>query len=187
MGSATRAPTLWSGLSAVIVSWKIMAMRSPRNFRIASSERPTSSRSSKRIEPETRAPSGVRAIRASAVIVLPEPDSPTTPRLSPSASENDVRSTTRCEPRGVGRSTASSATSRSILSPRLQFRIERVAQAVAEKIEAEHAERDGYARVERESRRVVENVLGVGEHLAPGRLRRLGAEAQVGERRLGQD
>src|ERR1700690_816719 len=61
-------------------------------------ESPMSSRPSKRTEPETRAPSGVRAISASAVIVLPEPDSPTPPRLSPSPSENDVRSTTRCDP-----------------------------------------------------------------------------------------
>src|SRR6202034_3478550 len=154
---------------------------------MASSSRPTSSLPSKRIEPEACAPSGVSPISASAVIVLPEPDSPTTPRLSPSASENDVRSTTRCDPPGAGRSTASSATSSSILGSRLQFRIERVAQAVAEKIEAEHAERDRDAGIERESRRVVENVLGVGEHLAPGCLRRLGAEAEVGERRLGQD
>ena len=33
--------------------------------------------------PETTAPSGNSPISASAVIVLPEPDSPTTPRLSP--------------------------------------------------------------------------------------------------------
>ena len=73
-----------------------------------------SSRPSKRIEPETRASSGVKAISASAVIVLPEPDSPTIPRLSPSAIENDVRSTTRCNPRRVATSTASSETSSSI-------------------------------------------------------------------------
>ena len=41
------------------------------------------------------APSGSRPISASAVIVLPEPDSPTTPRLSPRSSENETSRTTR--------------------------------------------------------------------------------------------
>src|SRR6202167_5612714 len=178
---------LWSGLSAVIGSWKIMAMRSPRNCRIVSSPRPTSSRSSNRIDPETCAPSGVRAISASAVIVLLEPDSPTTPRLSPSPSENDVRSTTRCNPLGVPTSTASSETSSSMSAPGLQFRIERVAQSVAKQVETQNAERDRNARIERESGGVVEDVLGVGEHLAPRGLRRLRAEAEIRERRLGEN
>ena len=57
-----------------------MAIRSPRKRRIASSLKPTSSRPSNRIEPPIRAPSGASPISASAVIVFPEPDSPTTPR-----------------------------------------------------------------------------------------------------------
>ena len=55
------------------------------------------------------------------------------------------------------------------------------------RLRPKHAERDRDARIEREPRRIVENVLGVGEHLAPRGLRRLRAEAEIGKRRLGED
>ncbi len=129
-------------------------------------------------------------------------------RRAPSAQarSSSCRSRTRRPPRGsrprqarttsdrrraaipwrVATSTASSATSSSI-SPRLKFRIERVAQPIAKQIEAQHAERNRNARIEREPWRIVEDVLGVGEHLAPRGLGRLRAEAEIGKRRLGQN
>src|SRR5271163_536847 len=162
-------------------------MRSPRSFCISAS--PSSARflPSKRSSPETTAPSGSSPIKASAVIVLPEPDSPTIPRLSPADAENDISRTTRRGPRGVGRSTARSTTSSSISAPRPQTRIERVAQSVAEQIESEHAERDREAGEDRQSRRHVHPGLRVGEHPAPGGERRLRAEPEVGERGFGEN
>ena len=54
------------------------------------------------------APSGARPISASAVIVLPEPDSPTTPRLSPSSRRKVAPLTIRTSRRRTGRSTTRS-------------------------------------------------------------------------------
>ena len=121
-GSATCAPTRRRGLSAVIGSWKIMAMRSPRNSRSCvfveadqlsplKADRAGDLRSFGRQAPSTQAPSSSCRSRTR----------PPRPGFSPSASENDVRSTTRCDPRRVATSTASSATSSSISSRTFSF------------------------------------------------------------------
>ena len=72
-----------TGFSAVIGSWNTMAMRSPRSARQAARPCPTSSRPSKRMLPDTRPGAGTRPISASAVMLLPHPLSPTTPRVRP--------------------------------------------------------------------------------------------------------
>ena len=72
------------GLSEVIGSWKIMAIRLPLRSRMTLSGTSQSSRPSKRIEPEIVAVSiGNRRMMASADTLLPEPDSPTTPSVAP--------------------------------------------------------------------------------------------------------
>ncbi len=53
------------------------------------------------------------------------------------------------------------------LGPRLEPGVERVAQTVAQKVEAEHAERDGGAGIDRQMRRIVEHILRVGQHPPP--------------------
>src|SRR5580704_10263771 len=58
------------------------------------------------------APCGSNPINASESIVLPEPDSPTIPSVSPSASVNETSFTGRTHPPGVGSSTVSPRTSR---------------------------------------------------------------------------
>jgi hypothetical protein len=74
---------LCTGLSAVIGSWKIMPMRLPRISHICASVSAVSSRPSKRMLPMISAFSGKRPISAITVIVFPQPDSPTTPSVSP--------------------------------------------------------------------------------------------------------
>ena len=50
----------------------------------------------------------MRRINASAVVVLPDPDSPTNPNRCPSYRSNDTRSTARRSPRSVVYSTVKS-------------------------------------------------------------------------------
>jgi hypothetical protein len=94
-------------LSAVMGSWKIMAMCEPRRARMGSSGSVSKSRREpfeKKISPTARAAGGSNRIRARAVSDLPEPDSPTKPRTSRGARVK-LRSRTavrvwRCDGRG---------------------------------------------------------------------------------------
>jgi hypothetical protein len=70
-----------TGLSVIIGSWKIIAMRSPRNRRIASSRRSSRFSPSRRTRPPTMRPGGSTSpMMEKPVTVLPDPDSPTSPR-----------------------------------------------------------------------------------------------------------
>ena len=71
-------------------------------------------------------------------------------------------------------------------APRPQSRIKQIAQAVAEQIEAEHARAIASARKDREARRL-EHRLRVAQHAPPGGLRRLRAQAEIGQRGFGED
>ena len=92
--SAICRPTGETGLSAVIGSWKIMAMRLPRSSRCSAADRFWISRPSNRMAPPP-IDSGWRSrpIRASAVMLLPQPDSPTRPNVSPRSMRNETPST----------------------------------------------------------------------------------------------
>src|SRR6185369_9783091 len=63
----------------------------------------------------------------------------------------------------------------------IRSRIERIAQAVTEEIEARHRESDGDARHDRKPRRAGEIDLRVVEHVAPARGRRLDAVAEIAD------
>ena len=77
-------PTRWTGLRAVRGSWKIMLTLSPRNVRISSGGSFRRSTPRNRTCPEMRASFLVtRPITVSQLTLLPEPDSPTTPSVSP--------------------------------------------------------------------------------------------------------
>ena len=151
-GSAIWRPTVCSGLSAVIGSWKTIAMRSPRSAHIAAlvAARPARARRSGCCRTLAR-PSGSRPISASAVIDLPQPDSPTSP-ASRRASSANVDAAQRLRGAARGRegdaqvaTSSSGAASRRSSRPR-QLRIEQVAQPVAQQVEAEHRERDRQRR-----------------------------------------
>ena len=92
--SAIWRPTGDNGLSAVIGSWKIMAMRLPRSRRISAAEASWISWPSSTMRP---LPSDKgrrnRPMMASAVMLLPQPDSPTSPKASPRPISNDTSST----------------------------------------------------------------------------------------------
>ena len=92
--SAICAPTVWVGLSEESGSWKIMPISSPRTLRISTGSSPVISRPLSLMEPPAiRPPLGSRSMIDSAVIVLPQPDSPTMPSVSPSSTCSDTPST----------------------------------------------------------------------------------------------
>ncbi len=85
--SPSCAPTETTGFSADSASWKIIAICAPRTLRRAS--RPIFSRSSplKSTSPPVTNPGGVSRmpITACAVTDFPDPDSPSTARVSPAS------------------------------------------------------------------------------------------------------
>src|SRR5579872_4646884 len=81
-------------------------------------------------------------MRASMVTLLPDPDSPTMPRISRSSSVTLTPSTACMTPEAVGKSTERFLISRSGMGLALEFGIERVAQPVAEEIEGQHRDED---------------------------------------------
>jgi ABC-type dipeptide/oligopeptide/nickel transport system ATPase component len=98
-----------TGFRLVEGSWKIMPMRPPRTERICASGRPNTSSPSRSRRPAVMRPlSGSRRIRASAVMLLPQPDSPTSANVSPRSMLRRMPSIARTRP-----ASASSATFRS--------------------------------------------------------------------------
>ncbi len=84
MISAIWSPTLYTGFSAVSASWKIIAMRAPRIGCICWLGNPISWRPRNLTEPVTIARFDSSPRMAIELTLLPEPDSPTMPSVSPS-------------------------------------------------------------------------------------------------------
>ena len=77
-------PTRMTGFSAVIGSWKIIARSRPRRRRHAADPPATRSSPSSRMRPAVRRTArGNSPMMLSASMLLPQPDSPTTPSASP--------------------------------------------------------------------------------------------------------
>ena len=112
MASAIWKPTLRTGLSDVIGSWKIIASFPPRNRRSSGSGRPSSSSPRKRTDPVTVALRGSRPITASMLTDFPDPDSPTMPSDSPSETMRSSPRTACTAPSGDAKVTWRSLTSR---------------------------------------------------------------------------
>src|SRR2546428_2343574 len=69
-----------------------------------------------------------------------------------------------------------------------ELRIPRVPQRITEEVKAQHGQADRQAREDREPRGLLhERAARAAEHQAPRRGRRLGADAEEGERRLDQN
>ena len=81
--SAIWNPIVYTGLSAVIGSWKIIETSRPRIWRSERWSMPTISWPSSLIEPRTLAFFGSSPISDIAVVDLPDPDSPTMASTSP--------------------------------------------------------------------------------------------------------
>src|SRR6185436_4308387 len=95
-------------------SWKIIAMRPPRSSRRRSGRACSRSSPSKSTWPAAMRPGGcgTRPMIASAVTLLPQPDSPTRPRVRPASSARLTPSTA-----GTVERRPASSTSNSTLSP----------------------------------------------------------------------
>src|SRR5690554_5529534 len=135
--------------------------------------------------PATFALWGNRPSRASALTDLPDPDSPTMARVSPGFNEKLRPRTAAASPRRVGKVTVRSSTERrgSTMSGAGDgLRVERVAQPVADEVEAEDDGGDHGARDEHRAGHRGELTLVLGDQGAEGGLGRLDAE---GEERQG--
>ena len=115
MASSIWRPTFVTGFSEVMGSWKIIATSLPRKSRISSSVIFVTSFPRNRILPEVILPgSGSNRRIDRAVMVLPQPDSPTTPRVSPASTWKVTPSTARTTPRDVKNCVCRSSTCRRV-------------------------------------------------------------------------
>ncbi len=135
--SAICLPTVMVGFSEVSGSWKIMPISLPRIFRICSSDKAVRSWPLSLMLPVAMCPPvGSRFMIDKAVIVLPQPDSPTMPRVSPGSSWNETPSTACTTPSRsliwVRRSlTSSSGATRSPFSYRRCSRVSKASRSAS--------------------------------------------------------
>src|SRR5262245_3172242 len=112
----------------------------------------------------------------SEVTLLPQPDSPTSPRTSPVSIVKLTPSTARSSPWLVAKWVSSPSTDRRDATSHLQPWVERVTQPVAQQIHGEDGQHDGEPGKRREPPGRRDVVPSIGQHPAPGRRRRLHAE-----------
>src|ERR1700730_14467122 len=126
---------------------------------------------------------------AFASVVLPQPDSPTSPMISPGRIVRLTPSSTRAGPDSVANETKRFSTSRR-LSPAdgtADPRVEHVTQTVAEEVESHHDEEDREPGRERVPPRLGEKLARLGNHAAPLGRRRRRAQTEEAERARGED
>ena len=101
------SPTVYTGFSEVIGSWKIIEMRLPRTSPMRASLACTRSSPRNSTRPARMRPGGegMRRSSASAVMLLPQPDSPTTHSVSPGLTSKSTPLSTSAVPRRVRNST----------------------------------------------------------------------------------
>jgi hypothetical protein len=92
IGSLICLPTRCTGFMALIAPWKTMAAWVQRTARALFSPSASTSTPSRRTLPATLAKEGSKPMAARISVVLPQPDSPSTPTRSPAST---VRSTPR--------------------------------------------------------------------------------------------
>src|SRR6056297_454485 len=107
-----------------------------------------------------------------AVTLLPEPLSPTSPRISPRSTDNEASSTAVILPSVVSKLTCrfsieSSGSISDHLNPCLLSWVEHVTQPVAEQIEAEDGEHDRRPRRVDDPPRLPHVLSSTGEHRPP--------------------
>ncbi len=102
-----RTSSIWrpmsqTGFSDEVGCWKIMLIRSPRILRISSDDRVSRSRPSNQTSPASILPGlATRRRMLRLVTLLPQPDSPTRPMISPRSTEKSMPSTARTTPSRV--------------------------------------------------------------------------------------
>src|SRR5262245_25848575 len=186
--AAIWSPIVKTGLSDVIGSWNTMAMRAPRTRRMASSSLSSRSSPSRRTRPAVMRPgAGTSRMIDSDVTLLPQPDSPTRPSISPRSIEKLMPSTARTAPALVSNCVRRPSTASNATALDLEPRIERVAQPVTEQVDGEHGQHDREAGKRRQPPRRRHVVAAVGQHPSPRRRGRLDAEPEKRERGLVDD
>src|SRR6266571_1540172 len=198
------------GSSEVSGSWKIIAMSLPRILRRSASGSPTSSLPFSLTEPPTIAPPGGSSPMIDRPVMdLPQPDSPTSPRVSPASIRRSILPTActtdlvswMCVDRSVisrtgamrGYSSGQWTSAGTLVvttagSAAPQPHVERVAQRVAEQVARHHDQHDARAdRVDQPPVAVLQVPHPVGEHVAPVLGRVVQPEAKEAERGHGQD
>ena len=108
IASPTWSPTVKTGFSEVIGSWKIIPTCEPRILRSSRGPRPSTSRPASWTDPDTRAVSGSSDTTDSMLMLLPDPDSPTMPSVLPCVTVRSIPRTAGCGSCGVPKSMARS-------------------------------------------------------------------------------
>src|SRR6266850_4806266 len=196
-------PTLRIGLSAARGFWKIIDISRPRRSRIWLSSAARTSTPENITEPSAMRPARSRMrITAKDVTDLPEPDSPTIASVSPLATWMSMFFTACTMPRrvenstvrslmsssGIGGGALLSGTLVSILPSRAPLRIDDIAQAVAQQVEAEHRDHQREPWKERDPPFARHHEGGpLGHHDAPLGVGRAHAEPDEREARGVED
>src|SRR5207237_9102978 len=186
---ASWTPTLSTGLSDVIGSWKTIATSLPRIRRSSRFFSCSRSLPLNIAVPLAMRPGGwgIRPRIDRVLTLWPEPGSPTIPSVSRGKTSYEMSSTAWTIPSSVLNSTARFLIERigSGTDPPLR-RVERVAQAVADEVDTEHDQHDHQAREHRQPP-LLRVRLRVGDEHAERRRRRLDPEAQERRRSLDED
>src|SRR5579883_58654 len=183
-------PIVISGLSAAIGSWKIMAISPPRICRSRAALAASRFSPLKRMRPaltrSRRGGSNPRMLRA--ITDLPEPDSPTTQRISFSARARPTSSTACGRSAPGGRSTVRPLISRrgAGISERPQARVQRVVEALADEVDGEDRKQNGDAGNGAEPPRRPQIGAAGADHEAPAHDVGI-AEAEKGQSRFDED
>src|SRR5215510_8625746 len=171
---------------------KVIARPRTRSLTAAGSSRRRSAPLKRTSPPRIRAgPLGRMPRIARASVVLPQPLSPTSPTTSPGPMSRLMPSSTWATPPSVTKSTrrprteSSSAIARGTAAA--QPRVQDVAQAVAQQIEAHDREEDGHARRRRVPPRVGQELTRLGDRPPPLRRGRRRPQAEEAQRGGGED
>src|SRR3954463_8211038 len=141
IASASWSPILCTGFRLVIGSWKIIAISLPRISRSRRGLAVSRSSPFQDAVPEDIAVRfGLSPMIVRQVTLLPEPDSPTIPRVWPLSTENETPSTARTTPSSVLKYVFRSLTSRRGILRESNSRIDDRVQEVDEQVERNDAE-----------------------------------------------
>src|SRR6185503_20773698 len=174
--------TVKQGLRLASGSWKIIAMSLPVSALRSAADSDSSSRPANTMRrARTRPGKSTSPISASAVTLLPEPDSPTQPTISPASIVRSTSSTAVNGATTLPNSTVRPSISSKAMRLSLELRVEGVAQAVAHQVELQHGDQDRQAGEGDDPRCPLDELERVGQHRSPLRRRRLRAQAEESE------
>src|SRR5579862_5132707 len=181
------APTVMCGVSEVSGSWKIIVILEPRSRLSARCGWPSISSPRYLTLPVARPFVASRPMVARKSWLLPEPDSPTTPRHSPSSMVKLALRTACTSPSGVWKRTSRLVTSKIGWLMSAILRVEGVAQAVADEVEAEQRDCHERSREDQHPWRGLHLVGAVLDQHTPRCQWLLDAKTEERQETLGQD